>query len=456
VAGLLLTAATVTLSAGPPTTAGAAVLPPGRQTWVQGDSVMAGAGPTVEQVLRADGWEAVAAGWPGLHTWAAVPLFAQIKDQIGPVAVVELGDNDCCDASLIGSWIDQAMQALSGLHVIWLTGTGKRPGQESANQAIRAAAARWPDLQVADWAAVVNAHPDAVWTDGVHLNPSGEQLLASFIRSLLDGWYQRVGGPAYPIVEPFGPAPDVSPDRARLTNGATMGGAPTPSGQGFWLAQTDGGVLSAGDARFFGAAAGKPLNAPVVGMAATPDGGGYWLVSSDGGVFSFGNARFFGSAGALRLDSPVVGMAATPDGGGYWLVSSDGGIFCFGDAAFLGSTGGVRLNAPVVGMAAGPDGKGYWLASADGGVFSFGSAAFRGSLSEVSTRVPIQSMASTPDGAGYWLLDAQGGVYGFGDALSNATGTSRAPNPNAAAGPWFTVIIPRPGGGYWAAGQTVG
>jgi hypothetical protein len=33
-------------------------------------------------------------------------------------------------------------------------------------------------------------------------------------------------------------------------------------------------------------------------MAATPSGDGYWLVASDGGIFSFGDAGFFGSAGA--------------------------------------------------------------------------------------------------------------------------------------------------------------
>ena len=32
------------------------------------------------------------------------------------------------------------------------------------------------------------------------------------------------------------------------------------------------------------------LNKPIVGMAATPTGKGYWLVASDGGVFSFGDA----------------------------------------------------------------------------------------------------------------------------------------------------------------------
>ena len=51
------------------------------------------------------------------------------------------------------------------------------------------------------------------------------------------------------------------------------------------------------------------LNKPIVGMAPTPSGGGYWLVASDGGIFAFGNAGFFGSTGAMRLNQPIVGMA---------------------------------------------------------------------------------------------------------------------------------------------------
>ena len=73
---------------------------------------------------------------------------------------------------------------------------------------------------------------------------------------------------------------------------------------------------------------------PIVGMASTPTGRGYWLVASDGGIFSFGDARFVGSTGAIKLNQPIVGMAPTPTSGGYWFVAADGGVFNFGDAAF--------------------------------------------------------------------------------------------------------------------------
>ena len=49
-------------------------------------------------------------------------------------------------------------------------------------------------------------------------------------------------------------------------------------------------------------------NAVLNGIAATPSGRGYWLVASDGGIFSFGDAHFYGSTGAIRLNRPIVGM----------------------------------------------------------------------------------------------------------------------------------------------------
>ncbi|HUI05099.1 MAG TPA: SpoIID/LytB domain-containing protein [Acidimicrobiales bacterium] len=212
---------------------------------------------------------------------------------------------------------------------------------------------------------------------------------------------------------------------------------------GYWMAATDGGVFSFGNAGFHGSLGGVRLAQPVVGVAATPDGGGYWMDASDGGVFAFGDAGFHGSTGGIRLNKPVVGMDTTPDGAGYWLVASDGGVFAFGDAGFHGSTGGIRLNKPVVGMARTPDGGGYWLVASDGGVFSFGDAAFHGSTGAVRLAQPVVGMGSTPDGGGYWLVASDGGVFAFGDA-----GFAGSLPGLAVRGPAVALVPTRSGGGY--------
>ncbi len=63
-------------------------------------------------------------------------------------------------------------------------------------------------------------------------------------------------------------------------------------------------------APFYGSTGNLVLNRAVVAMA-SPDKGGYWLAASDGGVFSYGDAAFHGSTGNIALNAPVVGMAAS-------------------------------------------------------------------------------------------------------------------------------------------------
>ena len=216
-----------------------------------------------------------------------------------------------------------------------------------------------------------------------------------------------------------------------------------PTGRGYWLVGSDGGVFADGNG-FYGSGVALHLDRPVVGVAATPDGKGYWLVAADGGVFAFGDAGFLGSAVGLHLDRPVVGMAATPDGKGYWLVDADGGVFAFGDAGFLGSAVGLHLGRAVVGMAATSDGKGYWLVAADGGVFAFGDAGFDGSAVGLHLDRPVVDMAATPDGKGYWLVAADGGVFAFGDAPYSGSGATASLDH-----PVVGVAADPDGRGYW-------
>jgi hypothetical protein len=182
-----------------------------------------------------------------------------------------------------------------------------------------------------------------------------------------------------------------------------MTAAPAWSPAGADVVSPGEDVFAFGDAGFFGSTGAVPLARPLVGMAATPTGDGYWLAASDGGVFAYGGAGFFGSTGSLVLNRPVVGMAATPAGDGYWLVGADGGIFSFG-APFLGSLGGTPLPHPVVGMAADPSGAGYWLATRDGDVRPFGSATPLADVQGLALHQPIAGIAATPTGEGYWLV----------------------------------------------------
>ncbi len=277
-----------------------------------------------------------------------------------------------------------------------------------------------------------------------HLNPLGALvaslvLLASFT-VLTARPAAAAGGPAA-RVHAFGlPA---FADLA-VANKPVAGITARPSGGGYWMVASDGGIFGYGGAGFFGSMGEKPINKPMVGMAASPTGAGYWTVASDGGVFAFGDTGFYGSMGRAPINKPMVGMAATPSGDGYWTVASDGGVFAFGDAGFFGSMGEKPINKPVVGMAASATGNGYWLVAADGGVFAFGDAPSVGAVPGTGANVgDVVGMARSSSGAGFMVAARNGRVWAFGDAVLRGSATLAA---NRAV-----VGVAVSGGGYWLA-----
>jgi len=233
-----------------------------------------------------------------------------------------------------------------------------------------------------------------------------------------------------------------------------VGIAATTSGKGYWLAASDGGVFTFGDAKFYGSTGGRALGAPIVGIAPTPSGNGYWLVASDGGVFTFGRARFFGSTGGRALAAPIVGIAPTPSGNGYWLAASDGGVFTFGDAKFYGSTGGRALAARIVGIAPTPSGNGYWLAASDGSVLGFGDAQSHGSTGARELGAPVVGIAPTRTAYGYWLVEADGATVAFGTARAFRTEFPSLGTPTVPAdADGANAIAASPVGGYFVASR---
>ena len=80
-------------------------------------------------------------------------------------------------------------------------------------------------------------------------------------------------------------------------------------------------VRAVGGAPAFGPSTGMQLNADLVDIAATPSGRGYWVAASDGGVFTFGDAHFYGFASpASRSLDRSSASPPRPSGNGYWLV----------------------------------------------------------------------------------------------------------------------------------------
>ncbi len=105
------------------------------------------------------------------------------------LVVVELGYND--EAAALGERIDELMTVLAGRgvsQVAWVTMSerrlsGDQPRYALANDAVRDARGRWPQLIVLDWDAASDAPEQDRWySDGVHLTTTGQAEFALWLR----------------------------------------------------------------------------------------------------------------------------------------------------------------------------------------------------------------------------------------------------------------------------------
>jgi hypothetical protein len=205
-----------------------------------------------------------------------------------------------------------------------------------------------------------------------------------------------------------------------------VGMTPTGDRRGYWMVATDGGMFAFGDARFFGSIPGVGLHPagsgiapslakPIVAMVASPTGNGYLLVASDGGVFAFGDARFHGSCPGIGGCNGAV-VAVVPDAGelGYWVVTATGHVYHFGDAN-PNSCQTTGTPAPITGAVASASGNGCLLVNSQGHVYNFGDAPNLGSAPG-GIPAPIEGIVADSTGQGYWLMGSTGAVYQYGDA----------------------------------------
>jgi hypothetical protein len=101
---------------------------------------------------------------------------------LGPTVVVDVGYNDYVDQYQNDmETVIKAMLAKGVQHIIWTTLHEVRTDYKSMNATIRAEAAKWPQITIADWNAASQGQP---WfnDDGIHLNSAGAWGLARLLR----------------------------------------------------------------------------------------------------------------------------------------------------------------------------------------------------------------------------------------------------------------------------------
>jgi hypothetical protein len=103
-----------------------------------------------------------------------------LTDVLGRVAVIHLCTNYQAGGGF-DTYIDSYMTYLQPLErVVWITCVEWSPGQTEANDAIRAAASKYPTIVVADWAKYAIT-PGYTYDDGIHLRPPGQDELAKLV-----------------------------------------------------------------------------------------------------------------------------------------------------------------------------------------------------------------------------------------------------------------------------------
>jgi len=178
------TEAPTTTTTEPPTTtappaqlAGSPLAPGARTIYVLGDSVTLGAQSTVPKVFA--GWDLTFDAKESRRIDQGTSIVQARGGAMGRVLVVHLctnwggGDYSAAAAKLLNSLVGVE-------RVVWVTCTPWLPAVGDADAAIKALPANYPNVVVADWAAV-SATPGYTYSDGLHLKPDGAIGLAFVI-----------------------------------------------------------------------------------------------------------------------------------------------------------------------------------------------------------------------------------------------------------------------------------
>lgn len=187
--GLPLLPTTTTVPANPPVDP---PLPPpvpgppaGRNSvFVIGDSVFLGTTSSIPQALPE--WLVTYDAVGNRRLAQGIDVLALRRGEIGEAVVVHLGNNYIPgERGDYASQIDEAMTVLADVpRVVWVTVSEVSDSRREINAAIHAAAERWPNLRVADWAPIIAANPALAW-DGMHLTPEGRRQIAALIAETL-------------------------------------------------------------------------------------------------------------------------------------------------------------------------------------------------------------------------------------------------------------------------------
>ncbi|WP_426573706.1 hypothetical protein [Aquihabitans sp. McL0605] len=155
--------------------------PPDRPTRVLivGDSVMLGAAP--QDTAHLPGRDVTVDAMVNRSTHQAADVVAQHGTD-WDVVVVLIGHNDGGSPGVYQPAMRQILDEVKGVpRVVFLTIHEARPYYADVNRFLATLPAQYPNLRIGDWNAIANQHPDAMSSDGLHLNGQGADLMATLV-----------------------------------------------------------------------------------------------------------------------------------------------------------------------------------------------------------------------------------------------------------------------------------
>jgi hypothetical protein len=140
-----------------------------------GDSVMLGAA----NVLTERGITVDALKSRPFRQALEICNYLKSVNRLGEIVVIHLGTNNYVDQKTL----DEIMVPLSEVNtVVFMTNyVPTRKWQVNNNQLIRAMPEIYGNVKILDWYTIAKAHPEYLYGDEIHLNPTGQAVYADLI-----------------------------------------------------------------------------------------------------------------------------------------------------------------------------------------------------------------------------------------------------------------------------------
>lgn len=161
-----------------------------------GDSLNVGMEPYLDAEL--EGWHIARHNQNGRRVDEGITELRLLGREVAPVVIVSLGTNDFdSDNETFRQRLDELLELVGPRRcVIWATIWSNGP--HDFNDVLRNAARRHENLELADWAALVEEEPELLAADGIHGSPEGyarrAEQAASIARRCLPADAQPTSG----------------------------------------------------------------------------------------------------------------------------------------------------------------------------------------------------------------------------------------------------------------------